>query len=275
MSIDHENLTPAYEGGYFGPAGAVAPTEGDEFPDYLKPFGVEEDRSEVDVASSESVDHTVSEQGSRLGLTSKIGMHALRVGVIAAEYSPLNEGVRAGTWGWAVARTDGLLVPAIALGGATLLFEGASALGAAKYIEENRLGQVARKIDDWLPGNGARVQKALDPQRAPEEKTGVSWATEALLALSVGSVGAMEARQRGVAERDINEIRRHGLITAGWLSGVLAVGGALGAEGVANVDIQSPITWAVGAGLLTAIGAKSVVNKFKERHSTQDGSEEG
>jgi len=191
-----------------------------------------------------------------------VGANTLKSAVVVAEVTPINEMIRSGIFAGLLTQTRDPAIAAAVLGGTTFALEAGAALAVADWIAEDRIGQVIDRVDQAM-SRYPRIQKALTPKREVK----VSGLAEVGTALMGGTVVVMEAKQRENPSRTIEEVRRHGLFTATWMAGVLAVSGALTAEGVTN--IESPWVWGTGAGLLGLAGLKAVYTKLKGKHLTE------
>ena len=176
-----------------------------------------------------------------------IGMTVLKTSVIAYEMLPIDDVLRYGMTIGAVAHTQSPLVGAAVLGGATLITEVSAVLASAKWIAEDRIGGVLdkahHKIDAFkhkLNTLMPRVRPGRFMSNIPEttdEDVYLPKTAQAVVALNLGSVLLMEAKQRAKPGRTAEQNRRDGLISAGLVSAYMASEGALlgtGAEHITN-----------------------------------------
>ena len=155
------------------------------------------------------------------------GSSALKAAAVAIEVLPTNEAICYGSFAYAQTMTNSPVVGAVVMGGTTFLVEAAGALGAADWVAKERIGDVLEKIDSRLTGTKLGF---LSPKRYIPEK--VSPPVEAGLALALGTVAVLEAKQREDPDRTAEQNRRHGIFTAAWLAGYCAVEGALLTKGI-------------------------------------------
>lgn len=172
--------------------------------------------------------------------------------IIAAEVGPLNEALRAGIFTAAMVHSEGSpLAGALAYGGATLLVEGTAAVATAGLLGSDRgssaVHKVTEKLNSSLP-EGAKMNKL----------------TEAGVALLGGSVVAMTAKQVENPTTTASDSRAYGLKTAGWLTGVCAVQGALMAHGIETMDPS----W-IGIGALSVGGVYAAARWARGRQSNE------
>lgn len=187
-----------------------------------------------------------------------VGINTVKTAVVVAEVTPINEMVRGGIFAALLTQTRDPVVAAAVLGGTTFVLEAGAALAVSDWIAEDRIGQVIDRVDQSM-SRYPRIQKAFTPKREVK----ISGLAEVGTALMGGTVVTMEAKQRENPSRTVGEVRKHGLFTATWMAGVLAVSGALTAEGVTNIN--SPWVWGTGAGLLGLAGLKAVYTKLRSK----------
>lgn len=187
----------------------------------------------------------------RLTRTLQVAKRAVEISVITVEVGPTNELIRYGAFGAALVETRNPVIGAAVLGGSTLLVEGAAALATADVISSDR----ATQAYNWINN---RLEKVI-PNNAR-----MSPLVEGGIALYGGSVVVMAEKQRENPHRTKEQNRKYGLFTAGWLSGVLAVEGALIANGVDNYSDPKSVgaAFVVLGGL--AAGAKWAKNHLKK-----------
>lgn len=189
-----------------------------------------------------------------------VGVNTVKTAVVVAEVTPINEMIRSGIFAALLTQTRDPAIAAAVFGGTTFVLEAGAALAVADWVAEDRIGRVIDRVDQSM-ARYPKIQKALTPKREVK----VSGLAEVGTALLGGTVITMEAKQRENPSRTVEEVRRHGLFTATWMAGALAVSGALTAEGVTNID--SPWVWGTGAGLLGLAGLKAVFTKLKRNYS--------
>lgn len=213
----------------------------------------------------QGIDNLEPPQGSIISRAYNYGTHALRTAIIVSELTPLNEVARYGALAASLAETRNPIVSAAVLGGTTLAIEGAAAVAAAEYVAQNKAAQVIQGIGDRLPDK-PWLRRFFQPKQLGDE-AGVSRLAEAGIALNLGVVASMQAHQGMATGREVGEVRAHGLKTAGFLAGALAVEGALIAEGIDNAD--SPWVWGAGVALLGAAVARKGIHKVKNYFTSE------
>lgn len=172
------------------------------------------------------------ERQSRVRRIWEVTKNAVKAAVITTELLPItNEGLRYGAFAYTQTVTHNPLVGAAVLGGTTMLVEGASAIASAKWVAQDKIKDVIDKVDDRLTDTKFAW---MSPKRYIPENLRVSPVAEAGLAMTLGTLAVLEAKQRENPERTASQNLRHGLFTAGWLSGVFAIEGALLSKGIEN-----------------------------------------
>ncbi len=175
-----------------------------------------------------------------------------QIGIIAMEVGPGNEAIRFGTFAAAQALSGNPFIGAAALGGSTFIVEGAAALATAELITTDKstkaIGWINKKLHKFIP-EGARM--------TPIAEAGV--------AMFGGSVVVLAEKQIEDPTRTASENRKHGIFTAGWMAGVMAVEGGLISEGISNLgDIKK-----VGVALLGVAAVTSVFKKASSKMGKQ------
>lgn len=189
-----------------------------------------------------------AERQGRLRTLANAGKTALQGAIVTYEILPItNEGTRYAALAATAAATHNTLASAAVFGGTTLLIEGAGAWATSSLITKD----TGHKVFDWL--------NEQTKKRIPEGVK-ISKPVEAGVALSLGTPVAMMAKQQGSPEREFEEVRRHGLLTAAWVAGVCAVEGAMISEGAINYD--DPVK--LGAALI-GVGAFLAIPKWVKR----------
>lgn len=203
---------------------------------------------------------SLEEQGRLRSLVGR-GIAALKLAAVSFELLPItNEGSRFGAFAYAQSVSHSPVMGAAALGASTFIVEGAGVLGAADWIANDRVKGVLDKVDNKLEGTKLSF---LSPKHIIPESVRVSPVVEAGIAMTAGSVVALEAKQRENPDRTAAQNRRRGLGIAAALGGVFAVEGALLSEGIDNYT--SPTS--VGAALLGVAGLTAFGKWAKKRMS--------
>jgi hypothetical protein len=162
---------------------------------------------------------------------------AAELAVVAAEVTPANEALRFGAFAAVIADGAPPVVSGLVLGATTLAIEGGAALATADLLRT----KTGSKVLEWVNRKMSRIIPE-DAKMSPLMEAGVAYAG--------GSAIVLAEKQRENPSRIFGENVRHGLFTAGWLSGTVAVQGTLIAEGV-----HTPSPTSIGLGV---IGAASV-----------------
>ena len=198
----------------------------------------------------------LADRGKRSSL--HMAKRALQSTIIALEVGPTNEAMRYVAFGAVLTQTRNPLVGAAVLGGSTLLVEGAAALATADLIASEE----ANKTINWINGKLNKFVPA-GAKMPPVAEAGV--------AMLGGSVVVLAEKQREDPGRTVEQNRRHGMFTASWLAGVLAVEGALVANGVE--DYHDPKS--IGAALVAVGGLVAAAKWAKNRIRKNDGEKPG
>ena len=187
---------------------------------------------------------------SRLRHMWQLGSNALKASVITAELLPANEAMRYGAFAYAQTYSNNPLLGAAVLGGSTFVVEGAAAWAASDWVAQDKVKVFTDRMHDKLQGTKLAF---LSPKRIIPENIRITPTAEAGIAMTLGSVAVLEAKQRENPERTTEQNKRHGVFTASWMGGVFAAEGGLLAAGIDNY--HNPVT--VGSCLLgfAAIGA--------------------
>lgn len=192
----------------------------------------------VDIDSREP---TVSGSSSRLHAAKT----SIELAIVAAELSPLNEIMRFTPYAATVAGNSHPLISGAVLGGATLAVEGAAALATADLLDSEK----GKKIVGWVNDKTGKLF-AGDIKMSPVAEAGVAYLG--------GSAVVLAEKQREDPTRTAEQNRKHGIWTASWLAGTLAVQGALLAEGIQSPDPQS-----IGIALVAAAGVPAIAKWAK------------
>jgi hypothetical protein len=169
--------------------------------------------------------------------------YAAETGVVIAELSPLNEIMRYGAFGIAQAKTGNPMIAGAVLGGANLVIEGAAGLVTADLLGTERGKEITEKVSTKM-------------RRILPEGVHMNPAVEAGVAYGGGSAVVLAARQIEDPSRTVEQNRRHGLLTAGWTSALLATQGLLAANGISNPEPKSIAVALLGTGGVAAGIAK-------------------
>jgi hypothetical protein len=222
---------------------------------FKKELPVVEDSSEGAYIERTGVDEYSGKLRSALGQ----GMTALKAAAVTIELLPVtNEGLRYAAFMYSQTYSHNPILGAAVLGGSTALIEGAGALAAANWVAKDRI----KNVIDGVDNNLANTKLAfLSPKRHIPEQLHISPLAEAGVAMTLGSVALLEAKQRENPERTAAQNRRRGLGTAAWLGGVFAIEGGLLSEGIESY--HNPTT--VGLVLLGLAGMMAVGRWIKKR----------
>lgn len=177
-------------------------------------------------AEAVSVPPTEGSRHNMLRSAFHLAKQAVKHAVIAVEIAPVtNEGIRFGSLFAVQAYSHNPLLGAAVLGGTTFAIEGGAAVAASKAVA----GEEHNLILDPIKG---LTNKAIN--KFVGEDSHIPIVSEAGIAMTAGTPVLMAAKQTREPERTVEQVRRHGLTTAGWMTGVFAVEGALWSEGIDN-----------------------------------------
>lgn len=214
------------------------------------------DSQELDASSLESIavsgEKTVHENISwfeRLRRTCRRLKYAGQVAVVGAVVLPVNEMLRFPAAIAVQAHTGNSVAGGVAFGLATLGVESAGSWSTASLIDSHYGG----KVFNWL---GEKKEKVLKDRR-------MSAPVEALVGYFGGSAVVLAAKQAEDSSRTLEQNRRHGLLTSGWLAGVLAMQWMSSGNA-----IQDPTPSNVGIALASTVGAYAGV-KFAQSRERQ------
>lgn len=165
------------------------------------------------------------------------------IAIIGAEVLPVNEVMRYGAAGAAQAATGNSLFAAAVFGVSTLVIEGLAAEATADLMDTNH----GKRVFEWLNDKTNKVVKGRK----------MSMPVEVGVAYFGGSAVVMAAKQIEDPTRTKEQTRRHGRLTAAWMSGVLAVQWGLTANGIdnptpVNIAAASAVTAGAYAGIKLA-----------------------
>ncbi len=216
-----------------------------------------------DVSNQRVIDGT--ESGVHQELSNTGGMRgrlvaaktSLEIAVVAAEITPLNEAMRFVPYSALVASHANPVLSGAALGAATLLVEGAAAISTADLlgtgVGKRAIDRVNTRLEKFIP---------KDVHMSPMAEAGVAYLG--------GTAVVLTEKQREDPGRTVKQNAKHGLLTAGWLSGTLATQGALLAEGIQTPDIKT-----VGLAALGVAGVPTLARWAKRRISAKERPAEG
>jgi hypothetical protein len=223
------------------------PIEGIYVPQHFDPTVVESlpawadliDMPEPGAVSTESALAETPQEGESMM------MKALKAGVIVNEILPTDDVVRYGLVVAAQGYSHNPAVGAAILGLATFATEGSAVLASAKWIAEDRIRPVidtAREKIDSFKETLDRLLPRVRPGRFvpnipkdPEVGGTLPITVQAAVALNLGNVILLEAKQRRDPTRTTEQNRRQGLQGAALVAGYLAVEGALISTGFGHV----------------------------------------
>lgn len=187
--------------------------------------------------------------------TLNVARRTAEVAMVGTELTPLNEAIRFGAMGVAIASgADPLLVGAVT-GTATMAVEGGGALATAGLLTSKN----GNKAIDWIN------KKLTKLHISPEAK--FSGSAKAGIAFLGGSAIVSAVKYREQPEMTESEVRKYGFKSAVALAGSATIMGYGVAKGV-----ELPGPEMVGAGLLSIAGLSAVYSRIfrKIRREQQD-----
>jgi len=177
--------------------------------------------------------------------------------VIAAEVSPLNEAVRYGALGVAIASQDSALISAAVFAVTTFGVEAPAAIVTADVLDTESGDKTVSKINEVI--DSRKLGGAL--------KTGPI--SEFAVSLFAGSAITTAVKHRQDTTRSRYENRQFGVKTAAELAATMGVSGYLIARG-----IETPSPETIGGGIFFAggvfLGAKKALERVKNRKKDDD-----
>lgn len=234
---------------------------------------MEEEQSFDPITSGRTVDNYLESEAapdelSHFGRLRQIGTNALKATVVAAELLPANEAMRYGAFAYAQTYSHSPVLGAAVLGGSTFLVEGAAAWAAADWVAKDKVKDFADRIHEKVKDTKISF---LSPKRIIPENIRITPTAEAGIAMTLGSVAVLEAKQREDPSRTVEQNKRHGLFTASWMGGVFAAEGGLLSAGIDNY--HNPVT--LGTCLLGFAAIGAAVRKAKKSITGQKNVAEG
>jgi hypothetical protein len=173
-----------------------------------------------------------------------------QTGIVAAEISPANEIVRYGALAYALEKTSGgAAIGALALGISTFTVETPAALSTASLLQTEKSNKTLNKVNGFIDDRFGRNFK-MNP------------AVEAGVAMTGGSAVVLVEKHREDQTRTLQQNRKHGLFTAGWMSAYFTVEGAFIGANSTEGNVLNAQT--IGATLL-AVGATAAGTKIALR----------
>lgn len=169
-----------------------------------------------------------------------------------------NEGLRYGALAAMQGFSHSPVLGAAVLGATTFAVEAGGAVAASEWIADGTVNRIIDRVDTKVRDTKLAF---LSPKRVLPEGMRVTPLAEAGVALTLGTVAVLEAKQREDPSRSLEQNRRHALFTAGWMSGLFAAEGALLSEGVENY--HNPV--AIGGALLGFAGVNALASWLKKR----------
>jgi hypothetical protein len=198
---------------------------------------------ELDVQSGPS-----NESMSRAGRMIKGAKLLVETGVVITEVTPLNEMIRYGAFALSVSAGNGPLVSGVVLGATNMLIESSAALATADLMSTDK----SAKALGWI---NSKMRKVM-----PKAK--MNPAFEAGVAYLGGSAVVMLAKQIEDPARTINQNRKYGLFTAGWLSTLLTAQGVLASNAITDPNVVN-----ISAGITGTAGVIGIAQWAKKRFS--------
>lgn len=168
--------------------------------------------------------------------------------VLGLVISPANEAVRLPVAIAAQAHTNNSLVAGTVLGLSTFAFEFTGARNTASLMDTHRGG----KVFEWLNDKKEKVLKGRK----------MSVPVEAMVGYFGGAAVVLAAKQAEDPTRTLEQNRRHGLLTSGWMGAVMGVQWMSGGNA-----LQNPTPTNIGVALATTVGAYSGVKLAQSRQS--------
>jgi hypothetical protein len=194
-----------------------------------------------------------------------VAMTTLKTSVIAAEVTPLNGVIRYGlVFGTTLAATGNSFAAAGALGASTLLLEGGAALASADALTSEK-GNKSLSL----------VNKGLDHKwfkRVIPHEVKLNPSVEAVVGLYGGTSILLTLKQREDQERSTKQLRKYGLLTTAYLTGVCTLQGYAISEGVTNITdpkIVTPAAVALGGMFAGFTWLKKRIIKSNEQKLTE------
>lgn len=194
-----------------------------------------------------------------------VAMTSLKTGVIAAEVTPLNGVLRYGiVFGTTLAATGNSFAAAGALGASTLLLEGGAAIASADALTSEK-GNKSLSL----------VNKGLDHKwfkRVLPHEVKLNPSVEAVVGLYAGTSILLTLKQRENQERSTKQLRKYGLLTTAYLTGVCTLQGYAISEGVTNITdpkIVTPAAVALGGMFAGFTWLKKRIIKSNEQKLTE------
>lgn len=180
---------------------------------------------------------------------------AVESAVVAVEVLPVNEAIRYGAFAAAQYYTENPIIAGSVLGLSNLAIEAAAAYATPDIMNT----QAGTSVTEWANKKLRRVM--------PEDKH-MGPVVEAGVAYLGGTSVVLLAKQVEDPSRTVEQNRKHGLFTAGWLSALLTVQGVLVSNGISNPEPTTIGAAAVGTGGIIAL-ANYAKNKFSRRKDEQ------
>lgn len=195
--------------------------------------------------------------GEKKGALHKIKRTA-QVTVALAEITPLNEAMRLAAFGAGELYSHSPAMGALTFGLSTLAIEGSAAVATASLMNT----ETNRRVNDFLKEKLEKLGYTSDRQMTRYSKT--------VGAFLGGSVVGMALEQFDDPDRTVEQNRRFGLLTASWLAGVCAVGGAMGSEGIDLVAHNPVVSASLAGSVAVAAAGRKVKAALSRRHKVTE-----
>lgn len=179
---------------------------------------------------------------------------AAQTAIVAAEVLPVNEAMRYGSALATQAATGNSTLAATALGVSTLAIEWLAADSTASLMGTNRGMRTFKRLNEKTE----RITKGR--KMSPPVEVGVAYFG--------GSAVVLVAKQIESPDRTVKQNKRHGRLTAIWLSSLLTVQYGLAANG-----IQNPSAATIGGALAVTAGGAAGVKMVQKLHASNKRSE--
>lgn len=173
--------------------------------------------------------------------------------IVGAEVSFLNEAVRYGALAAVLSNTSGgWALGAATLGATTFLVEAPAALATAELLNTDSSNRALTKVNNWIDRHFHRNFK-------------MNTAVEIGAGMLGGSAVVLVEKQREDQTRTIQQNRRHGIFTAGWMSAYFSLEGAFIGMNSHNGEVLNAKT--IGAAALalgiTAMGSSAALKRSR------------
>jgi hypothetical protein len=164
-----------------------------------------------------------------------------QIGVMGAEFSPLNEGARYGAAAVAYLATKNPWVSTAAIIGTTFLFEGVSSIVAANLLDSDTANNLVEKFNNFAEKRGISREAKLHGT------------LKCAVAYLGGAAVVQLVKKREVPEISEQDNRKYGLKASAALSGVVGVQTYLTTNAIAHPEPATIAGAVVGVGSFVGI----------------------